>query len=251
MTRPNDAEPRIIYVGYLPVQRRILLFIRVVVPLTLWAMVLVGLLVVYARKPAGDGFWDVSQQRSWTGTLFAQPYPMLLADGDDPGPHLLVGIGKFGIHDLVSPQSGSRVTVSGYPLRRDGRRMIELSPEGAIEPATGQPASTLKWEVVGEWQGSGELVDGKCFLGAMKPGDGRAHRACALLCIRGGLPIMLAVPTPNGEHQMILVTGPEGSQIDPGLLDWVGLPVSVSGTLFEAAGLQRLELLPNAVSYAR
>lgn len=251
MTRPSDSEPQALYVGYLPVPRRILLFIRVVVPLTLWAMVLVGLLVVYARKPACNGFWDISQERVWTGTLFAQPYPMLLADGDDPGPHLLVGIGKFGVHDLVTPHSGTKVRITGYPLRRHGRRMIELSPEGAIQPATGPPTSALNWAAGGEWQGNGELVDGKCFFGAMKPGDGRAHRACALLCIRGGLPLMLAVPTPDQGHQMILVTGPEGSQIDPGLLEWVGLPVSASGTLFEAAGLRRLELLPDAVSYTR
>jgi hypothetical protein len=251
MTSQGNDGPQNIYVGYLPTPRRILIFLRVVVPVTLWGMVLISLLVVQARKSAGDGFWDVSQERTWTGTLFSHPYPMLYADGEDPGPHLLVGIGKFGVQDLASGHDGSRVTISGYPLRRDGRRMIELGPQEAVQPTSGEATPALNWVPVGQWQGLGELVDGKCFLGAMKPGDGRSHRACALLCIRGGLPMMLAVPISGGKHQMLLVTGPEASQLDPGLLEWVGMPVSVSGMVYEAAGLQRIELLPNDVTYAR
>lgn len=34
----------------------------------------------------------------------------------------------------------------------------------------------------------GELVDSKCYLGTMKPGDGKTHKSCAILCLRGGIP---------------------------------------------------------------
>ena len=39
----------------------------------------------------------------------------------------------------------------------------------------------------------GEIVDSKCYLGAMKPGAGRGHKACATLCISGGIPPVLVV----------------------------------------------------------
>jgi nitrite reductase/ring-hydroxylating ferredoxin subunit len=34
----------------------------------------------------------------------------------------------------------------------------------------------------------GPLGDPKCFARAMKPGDGKTHKGCAVLCLRGGIP---------------------------------------------------------------
>jgi len=33
----------------------------------------------------------------------------------------------------------------------------------------------------------GEIVDSKCFLGVMNPGQLTTHRACAIRCISGGV----------------------------------------------------------------
>ena len=44
----------------------------------------------------------------------------------------------------------------------------------------------------------GEIVDSKCYLGAMKPGDQKTHKACATLCIRGGIPPVLVERLPGG-----------------------------------------------------
>jgi len=59
-------------------------------------------------------------------------------------------------------------------IRRPGARMAAdpMSPSGADEPVTYV----------------GEIIDPKCWLGAMKPGSGLVHKACAELCIRGGIP---------------------------------------------------------------
>ena len=48
---------------------------------------------------------------------------------------------------------------------------------------------------IGEVTLVGEVVDPKCWLGDMKPGDGKAHAACARLCMEGGIPPMLRVRT--------------------------------------------------------
>ncbi len=77
----------------------------------------------------------------------------------------------------------------------------------------------------------GEIVDTKCYLGAMKPGRGKPHRACASLCIRGGIPAALLVRTADGERQLIHLVDFAGRPLGRELLDWVGQPVEVSGRL--------------------
>jgi hypothetical protein len=36
-----------------------------------------------------------------------------------------------------------------------------------------------------------EILDANCWFGAMRPGYGKPHKACAALCARGGLPLAL------------------------------------------------------------
>ncbi len=77
----------------------------------------------------------------------------------------------------------------------------------------------------------GEIVDTKCYLGAMKPGRGKPHRDCASLCIRGGIPAALLVRTADGERQLIHLVDLAGRPLGRELLDRVGQPVEVSGRL--------------------
>ncbi|MBZ0172938.1 MAG: hypothetical protein K8E66_11195, partial [Phycisphaerales bacterium] len=122
------------------------------------------------------------------------------AEGGAVETFLLVEMGKFGARGRFAGADldGAAVSVRGRELRRDGRRMIELDPD---HPGLGPPVSMLgadspsvraamidqAWPVVIR----GEVVDSKCFLGAMKPGAGRGHKACATLCISGGVPPVL------------------------------------------------------------
>ena len=77
----------------------------------------------------------------------------------------------------------------------------------------------------------GEIVDTKCYLGAMKPGRGKPHRDCASLCIRGGIPAALLVRTENGERRLVHLLDERGQPMGTEVLDWVGQPVAVSGIL--------------------
>ena len=77
----------------------------------------------------------------------------------------------------------------------------------------------------------GEIVDTKCYLGAMKPGRGKPHRSCASLCIRGGIPAALLVRTETGERELIHLVDPAGRPLGPELLEWVGQPVEIVGLL--------------------
>lgn len=76
----------------------------------------------------------------------------------------------------------------------------------------------------------GEIVDTKCYLGAMKPGRGKPHRDCASLCIRGGIPAALLVRTENGERRLVHLVS-LGRPVGAEVLDFVGPPVEVTGLL--------------------
>ena len=76
----------------------------------------------------------------------------------------------------------------------------------------------------------GEIVDTKCYLGAMKPGRGKPHRDCASLCIRGGIPAALLVRTENGERHLVHLVS-FGRPVGVEVLDFVGQPVEVTGLL--------------------
>jgi len=83
----------------------------------------------------------------------------------------------------------------------------------------------------------GEIVDAKCYLGAMKPGDGRTNKECATLCVRGGIPPMLVHQTAEGRLGYALVAGIDGRAVggvgEPGgfLLPLIAEPVEVEGEL--------------------
>jgi hypothetical protein len=230
------------YVGYLPLpmaQRR---FLRVLIPSLLWTFVLFGGLLAVAQRDPGAATWDTGRPVTRTGTLLARPYPMLLADsqtGNDPEPIFLVEIGKRGAQTRAAPFAERRVTIRGWPLQRDGRRILELTPdENAIEdlaPAADSP----QYSAATPAQLEGEIVDYKCYLGAMKPGDGKTHRSCAELCISGGIPPVLVVQREGGRRYLV-VTGPGRNAA------WVsgfaGEPVTVRGMVRSLGTAEFIEI---------
>lgn len=76
---------------------------------------------------------------------------------------------------------------------------------------------------------TGELLDGKCYLGAMKPGDGAAHRACAMLCIRGGLPALFIADSGDERGRVYWATGGLGQGLGEDLVPLVARRVQVRG----------------------
>jgi len=76
---------------------------------------------------------------------------------------------------------------------------------------------------------TGEVVDSKCYFGVMNPAEGRAHRACAVQCLRGGVPAVFVARDRTGATTHLLVTGPNGEAINEALLPWTGEVVGASG----------------------
>lgn len=225
-----DRPP--IYVGYMSMPLGVRRAVRAALLTLVIVMVGSAALIASGQRDPGPAVWDTSSVRSWTGTLVDVPYPMLLTDEGEA--LLIVEIGKLGAQDRVEPlASTSGVTVTGYPMERDGRKMIELiegeealevtAPDARRRPLSSVPGAPV--EVVGE------IVDGKCFLGAMKPGEGKAHKSCAVLCIAGGLPPMVLTRDASGTPTFHLLVVDGRAELPFEAWDLVAEPVRLEGRL--------------------
>lgn len=252
---PNHGE---FYVGYFPVPARLRRALRVVVPAVLWLLCGVSALWAFSQHapppPAGEALWDTSKPVQLTGLLVTRPYPALLVPGESGQSAetvLVIEVGKHGGQARALAHADRAVTLSGWLLQRDGRRMLELEPgEAAIQPA---PASFIMPEPAVTAQAPrsatlrGEIVDSKCFHGAMKPGHGKAHKECATLCVKGGIPPMLVTRAADGKAVAYLVQGPDGQPMHEDLQAIIADPVEVQGEVSMLGDLRVLTLRPENV----
>ena len=208
---PPDDEP--FYVNYLPtppaLRRFTWLAAIALVALTLGTAALVAAI----QADPGDAIWSLDDPTTIEGVVLERPYPILRVARGDGGIEsvLLVSEGKRGASSRVAGMHGMRVRLRGTLLQRDGRRMFELaSSDDAIQPAlTDADATTIfLLPIDGRSHQTvlrGEVIDPKCDLGAMKPGEGKTHKACAALCLRGGIPPMFMTGEGAGLRYYLLV----------------------------------------------
>lgn len=154
------------------------------------------------------------------GVLTALPYPLLHLPGGQTV--LLAGEGKLG---APAAQEGQRVAAEGYLGWRGSIAMLTLAaapmPLGEGVPPARQP--------LGRWRITGEVCDGKCAAGVMRPGTGLAHRACANLCVAGEIPAVF-VPTAPVAGEAFLVLGDAAGRGSPSAWrDVMGLRVTLEG----------------------
>lgn len=231
--RHND-----LYVGYVdetpPGIRRFVR--RLAVGLVVLAAA-VGLGLALLLERFDEGVFEYGTVRDYSGELVVDPHPRLItAEGPAEG-YLLVGVGKHGLEVDAAPglpwQSGTsrKIDLEGTLIRNPEAAMLEvhsfeLSEQGGEGGAAEAPHSRGDAQTL-----TGEIVDTKCYLGAMKPGRGKPHRDCASLCIRGGVPAALLVRMKGGERQLVHLMHSSGQPVGLAVLDWVGQPVEVTGLL--------------------
>lgn len=239
------------YVGYLPMPPAQRAFLRWIAPSILWTMVLVCGLTLAFLKPAPPARWDTGTLVSLQGVVRAAPHPLIELRGADERLEtvLLTGIGKRAAF-VPEPFSDALCMVRGYALEREGRRVLELmdGPEAMVRLADQggawprpEPLPLGRAELVGE------ILDSKCWHGAMRPGEGRAHKACATLCVRGGIAPLLIPARGTRAGQSVLLAAADGSRATTQVLPFLGEPVAVSGELVRQAGMLWLRLDPGGV----
>lgn len=221
----TTREP--IYVLYRPLPATLLAMVLAVVGGLAGLALGVATAAAWGQPDPGPGAWDTANTVTRTGRVVADPYPMLLPEDGSAGV-LLVGVGKVGPPQAVLDLVGQSAQLTGYPLERDGLAMLEVQEAKPATQAASTPRPTTDQGVHAI---ATEILDGKCFLGAMKPGDGPGHRACAILCVTGGIPPMIAWHDATGHAHHALLTGPDGGPMPEAHRSRIAQPVVVRGRL--------------------
>jgi len=235
MTNP-DRDP--FYVGYEPRAPR-----AIRVHMTVTVVILLGFIAMTAwfagvnRQSPGPGTFEYGVARDFEGRIVEEPFPMLRVAR--PGTahatashsvYTLVVFGKHGAGGAVRGLDGSMVRLRGALIYRDEQVMLEIEPESIEVLAEPDPLMTaLVPRKLSRVTLIGEIVDSKCFYGVMKPGNLKPHKACAVRCISGGIPPVLAVSDKQGEMRYFILVSPEGKPINEQILDLVAEPVRVTG----------------------
>jgi hypothetical protein len=166
------------------------------------------------------------------GTILDGPSPLLFVPPGRLGARghalLLSGDGKTGPGSETAALRGNSVTARGVVIRRGTIDMLILSdtPQRAAAKVS---APLPQPEQLGRWRIAGEICDGKCAAGAMRPGSGIAHRACATLCIDGDIPAIFVTTAPVAGHGFLLLADAAGAAPMPAFRDWIGQRIVLEG----------------------
>ena len=208
---------------------------KVVVVLALLA-VTASLALAISQRMIGQSVFEWGTSKTFSGILQAQPYPHLLVPrpghaGGLPlfSTYYLVAPWKFGLNrEALAPLSGKSVTLKGTLIYRGNQTMVETKPEWiqADEKAATSLPQTIR---LGKQTLIGEIVDSKCFLGVMNPGQLTPHRACAIRCISGGVPPVLLVRRKDGSAIYLLLVSADGKPVNKQVLDLVAEPLEITG----------------------
>lgn len=207
--------------------------------LVLAVLIAAGLAV--SQRLIGASVFEFGEIKTFTGILEAEPYPHLLV----PRPGVTAGLAalsgfssyylvaewKFGLSpDAIHGFDGQAVTLQGTLIYRGNQTMIQVadktlqSAKTLVPPLTGQEIIPLGRQTL-----TGEIVDSKCYLGVMNPGQLTPHRACAIRCISGGIPPVLLVRPQKGPAVYLLLVSAAGKPVNQQVLDFVAEPVSITG----------------------
>ncbi len=261
------------FIGYLDrmppgIARRVRIAAAALIALAIAA----ALLAAGAQNRPAPSVWE-DTITTISGRVVFDPYPRLesaRADGSDGTRHvLLTAPAKFGLldpadycgGDITPPPAdpdrealvarlkaaaGTHATLRGTLLRRAGREMLEVQ---AIEPAPATPPAPARAPTppaiaphdLGEAELRGEIVDPKCFFGAMKPGEGKTHKACAIRCVAGGIAPVLVVRDATGDRCLLLTTA-DGRPMNAQLLPLVGERALLRGRVLSLGGIEFLRV---------
>ena len=208
-------------------------------------LVLIGASVLFtaSQNQFARSYFEFGKPAEFSGTLTLQPFPTLLPDDSfvqekqHGQPYLLVAPGKFSADSILAGHDAKHVRLRGTLIHRDEGHMIEVDPSSILETdgPSKSPNDTQEFE---EMNLTGEIVDTKCFLGVMNPGEGKVHRDCAARCLSGGIPPALITTSLDGSPRLVMLLGENGRPLSrESFLQRVGQPVALSGTVLKSQGL--------------
>ncbi len=250
-TREGNDTP--FFIGFMGIPAGLRLFLAVC------ALVLVGgfaalgwALGASQDDPGGAAFRFDWGRQTVAGVVYTQPSPhALIVEGNErlPAGHVLMFTagGKVSVLPRAEKLDGRLATLSGVLLKRGDLDMMQVDGgEGGLKLADGE-APPLEVEQLGRWRLAGEICDGKCLAGAMRPGRGIAHKACANLCLIGDIPPVFVSTQPVAGAEYLLVAGPDGEQMPQEWLDLVASYIEVEADIERRGDLLVMKIDPATI----
>ncbi len=209
----------------------------------LLVIILFGVGYLFMENKFVNSYFDYGNLTELEGTIVKYPVFGLRTNIDGSEVTVpLVGFGKFDALPVLDeikirangkPLSSLRVNLKGTIMTFQNKTWMELTEGGesiiSINDSNENYVQTI--ENLGETSIAGEIVDPKCFFGVMNPAYNKIHRSCAVRCISGGIPPVLAIRENGVFTDYYFVTDENGKPLNQSILQYVGTPLSLSGQI--------------------
>ena len=252
MSDPNRKDAPF-FIGFLSVPVGLRVFLAVCAVVLVAGFGALGWAISAAQDDPGDGSFRFDYGRQTvTGVVYTEPAPhALIVTGNEriKAGHVLMFTagGKFSVMPRARRLEGQLATLSGVLLKRGELDMMQVrGGKNGLKPADGE-VPAMEVEQLGRWRLAGEICDGKCLAGAMRPGRGIAHKACANLCLIGDIPPVFVSTQPVEGAEYLLVAGPDGKQMPREWLDLVASYIMVEADIERRGDLLVMKIDPASI----
>jgi hypothetical protein len=144
---------------------------------------------------------------------------------------MLAGDGKRGAPIAAGMAEGRIVNARGYMLKRGAIDIMMVEDLAPVPDDSLSRTGAAPTQKLGRWRVIGEICDGKCYIGAMRPGAGLAHKACANLCIIGDVPPVFVSVMPVAGATFLMLADQDGHKMPDAMRDYVALRVRLEGEI--------------------
>ena len=192
----------------------------------------------FSQQPFKNSSFELTTATKITGVFHQTPYPMLRIEvaKNEFKNILLLGFGKSSANPFlkkvqkeVVDLNGSHLTIEGNLIYYNGKTLIQITDENKVSFLSESKMQLPEKTNIGSMTLTGEIIDPKCYFGVMKPGKGKIHRSCAIRCISGGIPPVLATTDKNNLKHYFLITNIHGGPIHKEILPFIGKPAEITG----------------------
>ena len=247
----NNGKP--FFIGFVDTPKELRPFLLTIAALLVVAFAGLALAIGGTQdEPAEAGFRFDWGPQTLKGVLENDPYPILhVTEGSErveAGTTIMLsGVGKNGVQGRSADLEGRLVQATGIMLKRGDLDMMQVGGQADRLMLLEGDAEPVESEPLGRWRVAGEICDGKCLAGAMRPGRGLSHKACANLCLEGGVPPVFVASAPLEGSEFLLVGGADGGPMPDTLLHQVATYVEIEGEVERRGSLLVLKADPSSL----
>ena len=238
MTSDPTPKQDEFYIHYASIPSGYRQFLLRFIPLLMLGAVVFALVLPGVHNQFNTG--KIQGTYDFEGFLVSDPIPNLIVprSGDLTNNvafsrYILSGTGKTAAKPEVLAHSGEWVKLNGILVSRNQLSVIAARSAEPIAPPTDKTLLPDSKTDLGQYSLTGEILDGKCYPGVMKPGQSKSHRACAIRCISGGVPAVFRVQNQQDEVMYFLLTDEQGKAVNDRVLDLVADPIEITGNVIQ------------------